>query len=27
LLERVRANLLEDSAPEKPVTEGALAHG
>lgn len=27
LLERVRANLLEESLPEKTMTEGALAHG
>ena len=27
LLERVRANLLEDNAPEKTIAEGVLAHG
>jgi DNA-binding MarR family transcriptional regulator len=27
LLERVRANLLEDSPPEKTIAEGVLAHG
>lgn len=27
LLERVRANLLEESTPEKTIVEGALAHG
>lgn len=27
LLERVRANLLEEPAPEKVLTEGVLAHG
>ncbi|MEI6642704.1 MAG: MarR family transcriptional regulator [Novosphingobium sp.] len=27
LLERVRANLLEDAPPERTASEGALAHG
>ena len=27
LLERVRANLLEETPPEKALAEGALAHG